>query len=486
MLSAITGFGITHKPTPKRVVADDVADKVQLIDVLPLPESFMQGMLKAAAADAFNVSAHENKQPQSQQETGCDDWRGGVEKQPSKKKLDYSRLQPQSQAAHQHLLFGASNSGVDPAFVGDAIGAFLLLSPPMMIGAPLPLLAKPPPQSKPLATFFGTPSSASLFPLSPPATMAPPEHQFSPLTPTPRSGLSALAATAVKRTPPRSSGGLMTEEVICRCWLPPGRDGEGGGPTVCADCVALKHEADWQQRAERSQDVNLDDDSGDDDFALLQHWRQRVGYTKVGSGGAAGAAAGGQGGADGADAERAPPRQQVQKARSSQVPPRPRPRTPPLRSKSGGKQCIVYGCDKNGKGPSRRCIAHGGGRRCEVNGCTKSAQGGTAKCKAHGGGKRCLVDGCTKSSRGASNKCIAHGGGKRCLIDGCGKAAQGRTKRCKAHRTAEMAAIAPSSIIGHPAASAMHVVATTAAATATAAAAAAAAAAARAALVRAI
>jgi len=90
----------------------------------------------------------------------------------------------------------------------------------------------------------------------------------------------------------------MTEEVICRCWPPPawGRDGEGGGPTACADCVALKDETD-RQRA---------------------YWRQRVGYTEGDSGGAAGAAAGsGQGGADGAAAERAPPRQQARKARSS-------------------------------------------------------------------------------------------------------------------------------------------------------------------------
>jgi len=348
MLSAIAGFGISHKPLLKRAAADEVADKAQLIDVLPLPESFMQGVLKAAAFDAFKVPAHEDKQPQSRQETECNDWRGGVEKQPSKKKLDFSRLQPQSQAALQHLL-DAPNNGVDPGFVVDAIGAFLLLSPPMMISAPLPPLAKPPPQSRPLATFFGTPSSGSLFPLSPPATMAAPEHQLSLMSPKPRPDLPAFVATAVKRTAPRAAP--------CEPPRPP-------------PCVA----------------------------------------------------------------------------------PRPRPRTPPLRAKSCGKQCIVYGCDKHGKGPSRRCIAHGGGRRCEVNGCTKSAQGASNRCKAHGGGKRCLIDGCTKSSRGASNKCIAHGGGKRCLIDGCGKAAQGRTKRCKAHRTApdgfviHSAAIAPSPI----------------------------------------
>merc|ERR1739848_909782 len=78
---------------------------------------------------------------------------------------------------------------------------------------------------------------------------------------------------------------------------------------------------------------------------------------------------------------------------------------------------------------SATCFTMKGGRkikRCHAKNCDKEARGSTEYCSAHGGGKRCQKPNCDKGALGSTKYCRAHGGGKikRCQAKDCDKEAQ--------------------------------------------------------------
>lgn len=80
------------------------------------------------------------------------------------------------------------------------------------------------------------------------------------------------------------------------------------------------------------------------------------------------------------------------------------------------------------------CKEHGGGKMCLVEGCNKQAKGVSGICKAHGGGPRnCSKEGCDKTVRGRSSLCLEHSGGKTCAQEGCPKAAIKGYDVCRQH-----------------------------------------------------
>jgi hypothetical protein len=122
--------------------------------------------------------------------------------------------------------------------------------------------------------------------------------------------------------------------------------------------------------------------------------------------------------------------------------------------KHGARRCRERGCERVGKGPTRRCTRHGGGAICITENCKKGAREPSKFCKAHNGGRKCKAEGCSTNAvdgqehcknhgprcsyvgcktapRTGYSFCVTHKGGKICKAPGCDKSAQGATNFCQ-------------------------------------------------------